>query len=88
MIIKATDTTYIKLDEATKRTEFIDLTELEADKTRFEARIAEIEDKTDKELLAWAKENYPTPEQRVELEENKRLLAEIEDKIDEIAKLK
>lgn len=87
MIIKANDTTYIKFNEETKTSEVLDLTELEADKARLEARNAEIEDKTDEELLAWARENYPNAELSIELADNKRALAEIDAKLEEIANL-
>lgn len=84
MIIKIDENTYVKYDEETKRSETIDVLYLNEKKAEIETRLAELNDFTDENLLAWAKKNYPTPEGLKEKEQLERELENITNSLNEI----
>ncbi len=84
MILKVNDNIYIKYDDSTKRSETIDVAYLKERKSDIEARIVELEDASDENLLAWAKRNYPTPELIIEKEQIERELQNITNLLNEI----
>jgi hypothetical protein len=84
MIIKVSDTIYLKFNEATKTTETIDLTELQERKEFVEVRIAQLNDYSDDALLAWAKRVYPLENEQRELTALENEIAKINSTIGEI----
>jgi hypothetical protein len=84
MIIKINDTTFIKYDEKTKQSITVDVGFLSEKKKEIESRLKEIDDYSDKNLLAWAKINYPTPEGLREKEQLDRELQSITNQLNEI----
>jgi len=59
MVIKVTKDTFIEFNENTKQATVLDRPTLVADLANAKSRLKEIKPPSDKELLEWARANYP-----------------------------
>jgi hypothetical protein len=84
MIIKVDRDSFIEVHTDTKSSTWIDKPTIVANLADAKARVSEVKPPTDKELLAWAKANYPFVDNSVEqvyvkqvIETNEALLEQI-----------
>ena len=87
MLIKVDTKTFIDFNAVTKQVDVIDKPTIQADLADAKLRVRELKTPTDKELMAWAKENYPYEDNSVEQTYIKSVITRNQSILDEIKAL-